>query len=516
MDTQLALALTPPLRASMLGAQCLVWPATAARTPSSPRLTLLFLPGNPGLADYYRGYLSELHRLVGPSLEIVCVSQLGHDPASAGFSLDTEPVVSLRRQIEHKEAILAALAGGTDRVILAGHSIGAYMALEIVRRRRTGPRIDSLHLLFPALHDMAQTPNARRLRLLLRAAAVSSSSSQRRGHSQEGQLTGALLATALSAIAWLLTLVPFFVVKFLILLASPTQGPEAIRATAGLLASRRAVRQCLGMACEEMDTVRTPAALGASSADGLPRIRAYWAAGDVDGWAPQSSRLYVERVLELQPHHLSGQSTTAAGTLSKRQKSFSIDEIRSARRRSKSQRLAGLVRAGASAGLAAARFGASYGLTSSTTARTAPRSTSNGGGSVRSRNPHANGSRPPVSPTRTRTAQRRPSLVAARASRRFDGSIVIEPDEVQAGADAVDLLAVDSDSDSDGDGDEDRTPTPRQGVAKDAMPQRASMVCNVGMPHAFVLEHSEQMARITAKWIIDDYALATPSASPSL
>lgn len=102
--------------------------------------------------------------------------------------------------------------------------------------------------------------------------------------------------------------------------------------------------------------------------------------------------------------------------------------------------------------------------------------------------------------------------MAARASRRFDGTIYIEPAE---GGDSMDDLLGGSGSEVEGvvfesSGVErgEGEVLGRNGRAKStlSMPSRASIVCRQGFKHAFVLEHSEQMASISAAMMLADMA----------
>ena len=487
-----------PVTSTLHGARVHYWPSP---TPK-PTASLLFIPGNPGLSDYYIAYLTALHRTVnsgGPSsLEIFCPSQLGHDPLASVFP---ETLVSLDEQVTHKAAVLATVStrwsGDRPRIILAGHSIGAWMALEIVRRGLNRTPVYSIHLLFPALHQMGQTPNARKLAWLFRA-------SDSRQHQASSMLFLPLLTALyalLSVALRVVQILPIPVVHFLVLLGAPTQPPSAVRTTTNFVLSPPCVKQALYMANDEMMLVRQLQDLPASStaeAEVDVRMRAYWAAGDIDGWAPDKTRKVVERTLGMQSYELPQDIVDKSSPIAplqrsiRKQKSYSIDEIRKARS-SKRRALAGMVRAGASA---------SYGLASSlgTLGYRRGQAPSQSGGS--SSGVGEEGQR--------RFVRRRPSLMAARASRRFDGTIMIEPAEGNDSND--DLLSKDNDE-IDGIVFESPSVERSQEVLSEGekaqlrMPSRASIVCRNGFKHAFVLEHSEQMASISAAMVLADMAV---------
>ena len=63
-------------------------PGTATDTtllpPSGPpKLQVLFIPGNPGSAQYYTMQLGMLHSSLGGDAEVLAVSHAGHDPQLA-------------------------------------------------------------------------------------------------------------------------------------------------------------------------------------------------------------------------------------------------------------------------------------------------------------------------------------------------------------------------------------------------------------------------------------------------
>lgn len=451
--------------------------------------------------------------------------------------------VSLDDQIESKAAILETiserwregdstlLSSAAPRLILGGHSIGAYMALELVRRRLTPIPVAAVHLLFPTLHQVGQSPNARKLAWLLRANDVPASS--------PWMPSVLMLVTFFVSVALkFIRMLPLPIVQFFVLIAAPTQPPDAVRVTTNFALRTSCVQQALSMARDELRLVRQVQALSEDEVGerdmSRTKLRAYWASGDLDGWAPEATRNAVEEALGLKgyelpadliEHHKSGRGGPGMSPARKK-RTFTIDEIRKVRTRSKRRALAGMVRAGASA---------SYGIASSLGnmrypgarlgSRPPPPAPSSGT-AVRSSGPRTPGS---VS----RIIKRRPSLVAARASRRFDGSIVIEPAEAQdTNGEELDLLAKDPDdtvgglvfspaavepslqeafelNDLNATSTKGRASKEDNKEGKDTqslleMPDRASIVCRIGMPHAFVLEHGDKMAAISSAMVIAD------------
>lgn len=159
--------------------ETLWWPA---KSKEGPKTILLFVPGNPGLVEYYTDFLEEIYRNSGPLLEIyggmstICrstreetfadcaiVSHLGHSVGPHCY-LQENPgkLYSLQDQIEHKVNCFDILRRDHNEedttFILMGHSIGAYICAEVLKNRQTQP-IKRLIALFPTLRDIALTPN---------------------------------------------------------------------------------------------------------------------------------------------------------------------------------------------------------------------------------------------------------------------------------------------------------------------------------------------------------------------
>lgn len=141
-----------------------------------PRSHVLVIPGNPGIVEFYERFAWQLHRGVAGGADVTVVGHLGH----CCPSLTAGRVHSYAEQTEHKVALVSALAAGAlvdeeeegtvpapTSLVLAGHSIGALMALEALRRVPAAP-VRQVHLLTPTLHRIGDTPNGQRLTPLLR------------------------------------------------------------------------------------------------------------------------------------------------------------------------------------------------------------------------------------------------------------------------------------------------------------------------------------------------------------
>ena len=145
---------------------------------------VFFISGNPGLISYYEPFLSRLHLLraaanPGARFHICGHSYKGFEISPESNCLDRP--VGLEEQIRYQETLLyhhverhTEIAGNPPKVILIGHSVGAYVLLELIRRhqetmdRKAKEGIDTEDpdliggiLLFPTIAEIAKSPLGR-------------------------------------------------------------------------------------------------------------------------------------------------------------------------------------------------------------------------------------------------------------------------------------------------------------------------------------------------------------------
>ena len=163
---------------------------------------VFFITGNPGLISYYHTFLAYLSDLLNEDPEIANGVHI-YGQSLGGFHSKTNEETSnapygLQQQIDHVECALEnsvrvqmgsykdqqAIDTSTNRppkVILIGHSVGAYISLELLRRHRKqlslGKEADMEIvggvLLFPTITHIAQSPSGRKLGVWLTPSAYS-------------------------------------------------------------------------------------------------------------------------------------------------------------------------------------------------------------------------------------------------------------------------------------------------------------------------------------------------------
>lgn len=138
-----------------------------------------FITGNPGLISYYNTFLATLHGLLSdkPSasnvFHIYGQSLAGFEDSIVSADTRTRPY-SLEEQIS---LILTAIKYQNSlyktykTITLVGHSVGAYILLEVIQRlqKSSSPlSITAGVLLFPTVTHIAKSPNGVKLTALAR------------------------------------------------------------------------------------------------------------------------------------------------------------------------------------------------------------------------------------------------------------------------------------------------------------------------------------------------------------
>ena len=250
---------------------------------------IFFMPGNPGVVSYYEPFLSRLHSLlVASNSDNARYHICAHSYRGFELSPYAEPPdcpFGLEQQIKYQEKLLLhhvkehkATTGKIPKVILMGHSVGAYVLLELIRGHVEAVSENDVDdfdliggiLLFPTIADIAQSPLGRVARIVL-------------------PLPG--FARVIGALARSLTqLLPESALYSLVRLV--TKFPEhAINATTAFIKSSMGVRQALHLARDEMEIITkadwSSEVWGAATSPGTNKrdtinwnLMVYWGKGD--------------------------------------------------------------------------------------------------------------------------------------------------------------------------------------------------------------------------------------------
>ncbi|KAI1822748.1 hypothetical protein F4861DRAFT_513376 [Xylaria intraflava] len=158
-----------------------------SRSSAALHVLIFFVPGNPGLISYYAPFLEALRDLLDANTALDAVNLHIFGQNLAGFAdNDHEPFTSQRKpfdlehQIQHTLKALRALRIESgprqgqpyEHVLLIGHSVGAYIALEVCHRVLRDPsqgpelKLTSGILLFPTIDHIANSPSGWKLNML--------------------------------------------------------------------------------------------------------------------------------------------------------------------------------------------------------------------------------------------------------------------------------------------------------------------------------------------------------------
>uniref|UniRef100_A0A1A9ZAV3 Lipid droplet-associated hydrolase n=1 Tax=Glossina pallidipes TaxID=7398 RepID=A0A1A9ZAV3_GLOPL len=139
------------------------------------------ITGNPGLPGFYTEFCNALHERLEKKIPVwvvgnvrlilnICVfliysGHLGHEnPPETSLRevpqlKGNEELFDLDSQVRHKIEFIEKYVPEHTKIHLIGHSIGAWMVLQILRNESVHKRIKKCYLLFPTIERMIESPN---------------------------------------------------------------------------------------------------------------------------------------------------------------------------------------------------------------------------------------------------------------------------------------------------------------------------------------------------------------------
>ncbi|XP_045493859.1 lipid droplet-associated hydrolase [Colias croceus] len=131
---------------------------------------ILCVTGNPGVTDFYIEFAAELYQ--SHSMPICVIGQAGHEEVpheKSNILSSQEHLFNLEGQIKHKLDLINNCIDKKSKLHLIGHSIGAWLIIEILQKNSSLiHRVSSVNLLFPTLQRMAISPNGKYINNTLR------------------------------------------------------------------------------------------------------------------------------------------------------------------------------------------------------------------------------------------------------------------------------------------------------------------------------------------------------------
>ncbi|KAG9514974.1 hypothetical protein KCU93_g9630, partial [Aureobasidium melanogenum] len=262
-------------------------------------LLVFFITGNPGLIEYYRTFLtlcfdslrtkysSQHIKIAGTSLRGFGVRDDKHQHA---VNDNAQGPYDLEQQIEHIGQMLErAIEGHTTqdrptKVILMGHSVGSYILLEVLRRRKQSPTTQQMSnnarviggiCLFPTVTHIAKSPSGKKFSFFFAIPYFA--------------------VVAGFVVRLLFSWVPFTALQTLVGLVTGFPAPAAETTTA-FIKSRGGVRQALYLAGHEMKAITTDAwddelwGISKAQSSNNNKTRLYFYFGTDDHWVANETR----------------------------------------------------------------------------------------------------------------------------------------------------------------------------------------------------------------------------------
>ncbi|KAJ3683221.1 hypothetical protein LUZ60_013448 [Juncus effusus] len=96
-----------------------------------PSMHVIFIPGNPGIVSFYKEFVEALYRNLDGQASITAIGHISH----GGKVSEKGRLFSLQEQTDHKvDFIEQELHDCELPIVLVGHSIGAFICLDIFKR----------------------------------------------------------------------------------------------------------------------------------------------------------------------------------------------------------------------------------------------------------------------------------------------------------------------------------------------------------------------------------------------
>ncbi|XP_031831569.2 lipid droplet-associated hydrolase isoform X3 [Nomia melanderi] len=227
---------------------------------------VLIIPGNPGVPDFYEGFMKSLKTKLPSEIPIWAVGHSGHvqPPNNLSYTMPSDSTwninYSLIAQVEHKKNFINKYVPDDTNLHLIGHSIGCWMILQMLKDESISNKIKKCYLLFPTIEYMSSTPNGK---FFTRFVSP--------------------ISSFILFVTWVFSCLPLFLQHFLITIFAPIYGvPKKYNKAVQLLINPRSLWNVVKLAKEEMQTVKgRDDTVLSQHADKL-----WFYYGNCDGWTP--------------------------------------------------------------------------------------------------------------------------------------------------------------------------------------------------------------------------------------
>ncbi|XP_076257388.1 lipid droplet associated hydrolase sturkopf isoform X2 [Rhynchophorus ferrugineus] len=139
------------------------WGRWIEESAGSTNKIIILIPGNPGITNFYQKFAKTLYER--SEIPVWCVGHAGHNFSDKSVTFpkfdDNKHLYGLSGQVEHKLEFFNKYVPENAQVYLIGHSIGAYMCLEILENISIKNKVENAYLLFPTIEYMAESENGK-------------------------------------------------------------------------------------------------------------------------------------------------------------------------------------------------------------------------------------------------------------------------------------------------------------------------------------------------------------------
>lgn len=149
----------------------MTWGGWIEDAPSSSwREIIIMFTGNPGVASFYYEFCEKLYEAF--KIPVWVVSLAGHEIPPNDSSLmpninNNTHLYDLNGQIKSKKELFRRFVPEGCKVHLLGHSVGGFMALELLKDDDVADKVQHSYLLFPVLENITETKNGRFLNAVI-------------------------------------------------------------------------------------------------------------------------------------------------------------------------------------------------------------------------------------------------------------------------------------------------------------------------------------------------------------
>lgn len=126
---------------------------------------VICVTGNPGLPGFYTKFMSTIHETLGQDMPVWVIGHAGHDEPPKSSIRKIPPLAGneakygLHAQVQHKVEFIKTYVPDDVKIHLIGHSIGAWMVIELLKNTEIKSKIQHCYLLFPTFERMAASSN---------------------------------------------------------------------------------------------------------------------------------------------------------------------------------------------------------------------------------------------------------------------------------------------------------------------------------------------------------------------